>query len=149
MVDIVDKATRSRMMAGMRSRHTKPEMTLRRGLHRAGYRYRLHARDLPGRPDLVLPRFRAVILVHGCFWHRHDGCRFSTDPATNADFWREKFARNVERDRQNREQLRSAGWRVGIVWECALRAHPARTVGDVIDWLERSDRHLETKPATT
>jgi DNA mismatch endonuclease (patch repair protein) len=118
MVDIVDKATRSRMMAGICGKNTRPEMAVRKHLFAAGFRYRLHRRDLPGRPDIVLPRYKTVIFVHGCFWHRHAGCRFAATPATNAQFWREKLDGNVERDRRSARALRAAGWRVLRVWEC-------------------------------
>ncbi|MES3013874.1 MAG: DNA mismatch endonuclease Vsr [Pseudomonadota bacterium] len=122
MVDIVDKATRSRMMAGIGGKNTRPEMAVRQHLFAAGFRYRLHRRDLPGRPDIVLPKYKTVIFVHGCFWHRHTGCRFAAVPATNAQFWREKLDGNVERDRRSARALRAAGWRVLRVWECRTSA---------------------------
>lgn len=118
MADIVDRATRSRMMAGIRGANTKPERIVRGFLHRAGLRFRLHVRDLPGRPDIVLKKHRAVVEVRGCFWHRHPGCRFATTPASNAVFWQTKFAENVARDRRNERALRKAGWRVLVIWEC-------------------------------
>ncbi len=118
MVDIVDKATRSRMMAGIGGKNTRPEMVVRKHLFAAGFRYRLHRRDLPGRPDIVLPKYQTVIFVHGCFWHRHKGCRFAAVPATNAQFWQEKLDGNVARDRRSARALRAAGWRVLRVWEC-------------------------------
>lgn len=118
MVDTVDKATRSRMMSGIRSKDTKPEMQVRRFLHAAGFRYRLHVKELPGRPDIVLPKYRTVIQVHGCFWHRHSGCRLAAMPASNVEMWAAKFARNVERDREVERQLMEMGWRVLTVWEC-------------------------------
>lgn len=121
MADVVDKATRSRMMSGIKGKNTKPEMVVRQGLHRAGFRFRLHARELPGKPDLILPKWRAAIFVHGCFWHRHSGCRFATTPATRPDFWSQKFRENVLRDQRNQAALDNQGWRVAIVWECDLR----------------------------
>jgi len=121
MADIVDSVTRSRMMAGIRGKNTKPEVALRNGLHRLGLRYRLHCSNLPGKPDLVFPKHRVALFVHGCFWHRHVGCRLASTPAKNFDFWREKFARNVERDQDQIAKLQTAGWRVLIVWECCLR----------------------------
>lgn len=121
MVDVVDKATRSRMMAGIRGRNTKPERVLRRALHARGFRYRLHAKNVPGRPDLVLPKYRAAVFVHGCFWHRHEGCRYTTSPATRSEFWQAKFSANVVRDIAVRDSLLESGWRVATVWECALR----------------------------
>src|SRR4051812_7398106 len=97
-MDIVDRTTRSRMMSGIRNKNTRPEIAIRQALHAAGYRFRLHRRDLPGSPDIVLPRHRIAVFVHGCFWHRHLGCRFATSPKTNQDFWNTKFAANVARD---------------------------------------------------
>lgn len=121
MADIVDKETRSRMMAGIRGGNTAPEIALRRALHARGLRFRLHVRNLPGKPDLVLPKYQAAILVHGCFWHRHCGCRYTTTPATRPEFWKAKFAANEKRDEVVRSSLEAAGWRVAVVWECALR----------------------------
>lgn len=119
MVDVVDRATRSRMMSGIRGKDTKPELIVRSFLHRAGLRFRLHAK-LPGKPDLVLLKYRAAVFVHGCFWHRHEGCRYATTPANNAGFWREKFAANVARDAKAKQQLEGFGWRVLIIWSCEL-----------------------------
>lgn len=107
-------------MSRIRSRDTSPELALRRQLHALGLRYRLHDRRLPGRPDLVLPRFRAVVFVHGCFWHRHPGCSIATTPKSNTAFWQEKFDRNVSRDKRSAAALEAAGWRVFIAWECEL-----------------------------
>lgn len=139
--DIFDSATRSRLMARVRSRNTRPELILRRALHSRGLRYRLHDSSLPGRPDLVFPRFGAVCFVHGCFWHRHEGCRRATTPATNRTFWQRKFAANVVRDRNNRAALLEAGWRVGIIWECALRSkvHSEEVAASVECWLKGRD----------
>lgn len=145
MADVVDSVTRSRMMSGIGGANTKPELVLRRALHRAGLRFRLHARDLPGRPDVVLPKHRVVILVHGCFWHRHDGCHWSSTPCSNQQFWTEKFSRNVERDLRTREQLHAAGWRVAVVWECALRAgHSEATISQLAEWIRSNGDHFET-----
>lgn len=121
MTDIVDQLTRSRMMSGIRGKNTKPELALRRALHARGFRFRLHSCKVHGRPDLVLPKHRAVVFVHGCFWHRHEGCRYATVPATRPEFWRAKFDANVARDRTVRTTLLDGGWRVATVWECALR----------------------------
>jgi len=107
------------MMSGIRGKDTKPELIVRSFLHRSGLRFRLHAK-LPGRPDLVLPKYRAVIFVHGCFWHRHNGCRYATTPTSNAAFWREKFDVNVRRDARNKRQLRDLGWTVRVIWSCQL-----------------------------
>ena len=121
MTDIVDEQTRSRMMAGIRGKDTKPEMALRRALHSQGFRYRLHVKGYAGRPDLLLPRFNAAIFVHGCFWHRHEGCRYATTPQGRREFWQSKFEANVARDWRGRAELMERGWRVATVWECALR----------------------------
>jgi DNA mismatch endonuclease (patch repair protein) len=110
-------------MSRIRGRDTKPEMALRKVLHGLGLRYRLHAANLPGKPDLVFPRFRTVVFVHGCFWHRHSGCKIATTPKSNTDFWVAKFERNVARDRCTARQLRAAGWRVIVAWECQLCSH--------------------------
>ena len=135
MVDIVDAVTRSRMMRAIRGRDTGPEMRLRSLLHRAGFRFRLHRRDLPGRPDIVLPRHHAVVLVHGCFWHRHQDCRFATTPATRPDFWAAKFAANVARDGRNIADLQALGWRVAVVWECELKADAQGRADALGRWL--------------
>ncbi len=108
-------------MAAIRSQNTQPELKVRSLLHRLGYRYRLHRRDLPGSPDIVLPKHRTVIFVHGCFWHRHLGCRYTTTPKTRAEFWVRKFEQNVERDRWQQQMLREMGWSVMVIWECELR----------------------------
>lgn len=121
MTDIVDQQTRSRMMSGIRGKNTKPELTLRRALHARGFRFRLHPGKVHGRPDLVLPKYRAVVFVHGCFWHRHEGCRYATSPSTRPKFWQAKFDANVARDSVVRKTLLKDGWRVATVWECALR----------------------------
>jgi DNA mismatch endonuclease (patch repair protein) len=118
MPDIVSPETRSRMMSGIRARDTKPEMVVRRFLHSRGLRYRLHVRALPGQPDIVLPRHRTVVLVHGCFWHQHPGCRFAYRPKSRQDFWEPKLEGNAKRDARNQQQLRDSGWRTLIVWEC-------------------------------
>lgn len=120
MADVVDRATRSRMMSGIRSENTRPELFVRNGLHALGFRYRLHAKNIPGKPDMVLSKYSALIEVHGCFWHGH-GCRYSKLPATNAKFWQEKIIGNQTRDRRNLSKQLDAGWRCLIVWECAVR----------------------------
>jgi DNA mismatch endonuclease (patch repair protein) len=120
MSDIVSPQKRSAMMAAVRRQHTKPELNLRKVLHKQGLRFRLHQRDLPGTPDIVFSRSRAVIFVNGCFWHRHDGCPKASTPATRTDFWIEKFEKNVARDLRSQALLREAGWFVIIVWECEV-----------------------------
>jgi len=107
-------------MAAVKNKNTAPEIIVRKALHRLGYRFRLHRRALPGNPDIVLPRYRAVIFVHGCFWHGHD-CRRGKRPSTRTDFWNAKLDRNLERDRKNAELLKELGWRVLVVWECETK----------------------------
>lgn len=118
-MDVVDQATRSRMMSGIRGKNTKPELIVRSFLHREGFRFRLHTK-LPGKPDLVLRKYHTAVFVHGCFWHRHQGCRFTTTPANNALSWQEKFTDNVLRDAKVKQQLEVLGWRVLVVWSCEL-----------------------------
>lgn len=134
MADIVDARTRSRMMRGIRGKDTRPEMLVRRALHARGLRYLLHHKDLPGAPDLVFPKYRAVVFVHGCFWHGH-GCHMFRWPATRQEFWRNKITRNQETDARAVAALLGAGWRVGEVWECALRGRQRRPVGVIADRL--------------
>ena len=125
MIDIVDGNRRSEMMAGIRGRDTAPELVVRRVAHRLGLRFRLQRKDLPGRPDLVFPRYRLAVFVHGCFWHRHGECRYAYTPKSRIAFWTEKFARNVARDQRTREALRDLGWRVLVIWECETRDEEA------------------------
>ncbi|MGE3703390.1 MAG: very short patch repair endonuclease [Hyphomicrobiaceae bacterium] len=120
-MDVVDQATRSRMMSGIRGKNTKPELIVRSFLHRAGFRFRVHTK-LPGKPDLALRKYRTAVLVHGCFWHRHEGCRFTTTPANNALSWQNKFADNLLRDAKVKQQLEALGWRVLVVWSCELNS---------------------------
>jgi DNA mismatch endonuclease (patch repair protein) len=136
---------RHRIMAAVRGKDSKAEILVRSYLHRRGFRFRLHRGDLPGRPDIVLPRWRAAVFVHGCFWHRHAGCPKATTPTTRRDFWLEKFERNVARDAAAREALLAAGWRVAVVWECALsrrRMDPELERLEV--WLRSEDGSFET-----
>lgn len=106
-------------MSGIRGKNTRPEIAVRSFLHRAGLRFRLHVK-LPGKPDLVFPKHRTVVFVHGCFWHRHKGCRFATTPASNTAFWEEKFQSNVRRDANAKKALRKLGWQVRVIWACQL-----------------------------
>lgn len=148
MADIVTPDVRSRMMSGIRGKDTRPEMIVRRALHAAGFRYRLHDKRLPGKPDLVFPKYRAVVFVHGCFWHGHD-CHLFKIPATRTDFWRAKIHGNVERDRKAVEKLNGAGWRVGTVWECALKGKTRLAAEDVLrllaSWLLAGAGGLEIR----
>ncbi len=124
MVDTISRERRSWNMSRIKGRNTGPELRLRSLLHRAGFRFRIHAKHLPGKPDIILPKYRTVIFVHGCFWHRHEGCRNATVPSTRPEFWNEKFALNVARDARARALLEAAGWSVITVWECELKADP-------------------------
>ena len=119
-MDRISREHRSWNMSRIKSGNTKPEIVVRSLLHNMGYRFRLHRKDLPGKPDIVLPRYRSVIFVHGCFWHRHKGCKNASNPKTKKTFWREKFKANVERDRKAQKELKSMGWRILIIWECEL-----------------------------
>lgn len=121
MADRYSPAKRSEIMSHVRNRDTEAEIRVRSLLHRLGYRFRLQRRDLPGRPDIVLSRYKAVIFVHGCFWHQHFGCSKATLPDRNKEWWAAKLTRNVERDRENLEALQNVGWRVATVWECDLK----------------------------
>ena len=147
MPDVVDAPTRSRMMSGIRGRDTKPELLIRKGLHARGYRYRLHPRTLPGKPDLAFPSRKAAIFIHGCFWHGHD-CPLFKWPSTRAEWWRAKIEGNRVRDRAVRAELAGMGWRQLRVWECALkgrqRRDPDALLDLVADWLDGCDPDCET-----
>lgn len=137
MTDIVDSATRSRMMSGIRGKNTKPEMLIRSQLHRRGFRFRLHRKDLPGKPDIVLPKFGAAIFVHGCFWHGHE-CAIFKWPKTRTEFWRTKIDGNRVRDKTAINLLLASGWRVAVIWECAIRSgrqNPDALLKNLCDWL--------------
>lgn len=118
MVDSLTAVQRSERMSRIRSRDTKPEIYLRKALHRLGLRFRLHGRELPGKPDIVLPKHNAVVFVHGCFWHRHENCNVASVPKSNTEFWLAKFTRNMQRDETVSQRLKDLGWRVFVVWEC-------------------------------
>ena len=126
-------SNRSEMMARIRAKDTRPEMMVRRFLHACGYRYRLHDRRLPGSPDIVLPRWRTVVEVRGCFWHAHEGCDRFRIPKTRTEWWRDKLMRNRERDGDNLAGLIDLGWNVVVVWECALRARPDEALQELAD----------------
>ncbi|WP_445679989.1 very short patch repair endonuclease [Radicibacter daui] len=151
MVDVVSPAVRSRMMAGIRGSNTKPELVVRKGLHARGFRFRLHADDVPGKPDLILPRFRAAIFVHGCFWHGHH-CHLFKLPSTRREFWSDKIGRNRIRDNTVRGQLDETGWRRLVIWECALKGRTRLGVDDVLDrteaWLRGSATNGEIEGRT-
>ena len=133
-------------MSAVRDRDTKPELAVRRALHARGLRYRVHVGELPGKPDMVFPKWRVALFVHGCFWHRHAGCPRATTPASNVDYWLAKFKQNVERDRRNVEVLLEGNWRVCVVWECVIGRTLDESVADAIASYirrgERSARHF-------
>lgn len=120
-MDIIDKQARSRLMGRIRGKDTKPEVAVRRLAHRLGFRFRLHRRDLPGSPDLVFPNLQKVVFVHGCFWHRHPGCRLAYEPKSNQAFWKKKFAANVTRDEKALADLKAQGWDPLVIWECEAK----------------------------
>lgn len=138
MVDVVAPATRSRMMAGIKGKNTKPELLIRKLLFAKGFRYRLHAKDLPGKPDLVFPCHRAVVFIHGCFWHRHD-CHLFKWPKSREDFWRKKILGNVRNDSRALKKLLAEGWRACEIWECALKGKKSLQIDAVetslVNWL--------------
>lgn len=141
MADVVDSETRSRMMSGIRAKNTRPEMFLRKGLHALGFRFRLHAGDIPGKPDMVFPKHKAVIEVYGCFWHGH-GCRYCKLPTTNAGFWQNKLIGNQIRDRKTLSKQLEAGWRCLVVWECAVRM--SQRIPDTLDVVALSAEWLKS-----
>jgi len=133
-------------MSGIRGKNTKPEMMIRRALHARGFRYRIHCKDLPGKPDMCFPKYRAVIFVHGCFWHGH-GCHLFKWPSTRPEFWREKIGRNRVVDEAAAMELHKLGWRVGLVWECAIKGRTRYEMPEIIgrleDWLHGTTRYLD------
>lgn len=143
MVDIVDKKTRSRMMSGIRSRNTKPEVLTRNALHRLGYRYRLNSTIGKIRPDVVLGRYKVAVFVHGCYWHQHEGCRLAYSDRGYSEKWKKKFEDNVERDKRVIEKLFKQGWRVAVIWECATRN--AEVFSDLIIQLDRWIRNNKSQ----
>lgn len=145
MTDIVSPATRSRMMSGIKAKNSRPEMLVRRLLHSEGFRFRLHRKDLPGTPDIVLPKFKIAIFVHGCFWHSHPGCNFAKLPATRSEFWAKKLSANVARDKATVEKLNAIGWRVLCIWECATRGSGAidDLMSDISSWMLGKERSGE------
>ena len=145
MVDVFDRATRSRLMSRIRSKDTVPELVVRSYLHRRGLRFRLHVAKLPGKPDLVFPRHRAAIFIHGCFWHRHDGCPLAANPSSNEAFWNNKFEANRARDRRQVAALISLGWRVAVFWECGARKGVAniKALRSLERWIKRGRPYCE------
>jgi DNA mismatch endonuclease (patch repair protein) len=134
VADHVNPETRSRIMAAVHSKNTKPELAVRKIVHSLGYRYRLHVQTLPGKPDLVFPARRKILFVHGCYWHRHRGCRYATSPKTNVRFWQDKFSANIQRDRRNVGALKKLGWAVMTIWQCQLK-NPGKLGGRIDEFL--------------
>lgn len=148
MIDVVSPEVRSRMMSGVRGKNTRPELLLRSNLHKLGFRFRIHDRSLPGKPDLVFRKRRAVLFAHGCFWHQHN-CQLFKWPKSRKKFWRKKITRNRENDLDATTKLHALGWRVGIVWECALKGTNRLPLRDTIAvcerWLRSNEPYLEIK----
>lgn len=149
MADIVDKSTRSRIMSSIRGQNTSAEIAVRKGLFRLGFRYRINVRSLPGKPDIVLPKYNAIILINGCFWHGHD-CHLFKLPTSNTTFWKDKFESNRKRDRRVVHLLKSQGWKVASVWECYYRGKSAKgTIDDTIPilahWLLRKSQCINIR----
>jgi DNA mismatch endonuclease (patch repair protein) len=148
-MDIVNSKKRSEMMAAIKSKNTGPEMIVRRFLHANGFRYRLHLKQFPGKPDLMLPKYGAAVFIHGCFWHHHTGCRLAYSPSTNTEKWEIKFRTNQERDRRAISALQESGWRVLVVWECGLRrARQFETLNALYDAILHSTKAFEEIPKT-
>jgi len=150
MADIFSASARSLMMSRIRNSNTAPELAVRKLLFARGLRYQLHRKDLPGKPDIVFPRFKAVILIHGCFWHLHgNGCYLSKRPSSNTEFWDTKFSKNKDRDKKVEEKLLSMGWRVCTIWECAVRGKKPEQLTDLVDiifsWLHNNEEKFETE----
>jgi DNA mismatch endonuclease, patch repair protein len=152
MVDVVDKVTRSRMMSGISGKDTKPEILIRSLLYRAGFRFRVHAKGLPGKPDIVLKKYRAIVFVHGCFWHRH-ACPLFKWPSSNANFWKAKISQNKKRDAVVIAALRKLGWRILIIWECALKGAkkiPLEAISQKMSaWLQGDNPFLQIRGSLT
>ena len=146
MTDVHNSATRSRNMAAIKSKNTRPELWLRQRLHRRGFRYRLNVSKLPGKPDLVFPRYKAVIFVHGCFWHMHQ-CPLFRLPATRTEWWEQKLIQNRQRDLAEQDKLREMGWRILLVWECAIKGRrkipEAELLAQVAKWLKNGSCYTE------
>lgn len=152
MVDVVNRATRSRMMSGIKGKNTQPELLIRQGLHRLGFRYSLHNKKLPGKPDMVFGKYKAVIFIHGCFWHAHN-CHLFKWPSTRPQFWREKIGGNTVRDKEQLQILNEQGWRVLIIWECALKGKNKLPIKETIhttaNWLQFDNQNAEISSRST
>ena len=135
MSDSVSKEQRSWNMSRIRGTNTSIEVAVRKYLFKKGFRYRKNVKDLPGKPDIVLPKYKTVIFVHGCFWHRHEGCKYATTPSSNSEYWQSKFLRNTENDKKHVQELTSLGWKVITIWECEIKKSFDETMNRVIDEL--------------
>ena len=139
MADRISKEHRSWNMSRIRSKNTKPELIVRSMLHSAGFRFRLHVKELPGKPDIVLPKYKTVIFVHGCFWHRHEGCRFAYVPKSRTEFWSKKFEANIQKHQNVFEQLKELGWKVSVIWECEV--HMLKKYEYILTILKKLDQN--------
>lgn len=142
MADKISPERRSLNMAAIKSRNTKPEIAVRKLLHASGFRFRLHRKDLPGRPDIVLPRYKTAVFVHGCFWHQHEGCKLASKPSSRQEYWKAKFDRNAERDKNSFRTLTELGWQVVVIWECEVRKNADEVVQRLAKLL--SDHHASS-----
>ncbi len=144
-MDVVNKQTRSKMMSNIKSKNTKPELTIRSLLHQKGFRFRIHDKNLPGKPDIVLKKYNAVIFIHGCYWHRHENCKLASTPRQNVEFWNKKFSDNMRRDSEVFYQLKLLGWRTAVIWECSIR--DKKNLPDYVDrlvsWLQSDSEYIE------
>ncbi|NDV58211.1 very short patch repair endonuclease [Bacteroides sp. 519] len=141
-MDIWDKKKRSEVMSKIRSKNTKPEILLRKALFAKGYRYRINEKKLPGKPDIVLPKYKTVIFINGCFWHNHENCKYAYIPKTNTDFWINKITANKKRDKLNLQKLTSMGWNIITIWECDIRHRSKRDVTPLVDAIENTLSNL-------
>ena len=148
-MDVVSATKRSEMMSGIRGKNTKPELLVRSMLFKAGYRFRLHRKDLPGTPDIVMPGRHVAIFIHGCFWHRHRDCSLARLPKSNAEFWKTKLTGNEQRDQTKYSELASLGWRVLVIWECVIRRQrdADRLVESITGWIESGSQYAELPSA--
>ena len=144
MADIFTREKRSWNMSRIKGKDTKPELLLRKLLHRRGFRFRLHDKKLPGKPDIVLPRYRTVIFVNGCFWHRHPGCRYAYTPKSRQEFWSSKFEATVKRDKEKEERLKTEGWNVIVVWECELKKNADKMADKISSMIKKRGNYSDS-----
>ena len=142
MIDFMTREQRSRAMSRVRATETQLEKLVRSELHRHGFRFRKNVRDLPGSPDIVLPKYRAVVFVHGCFWHGHSGCAHANLPKTNRRFWEDKISANVKRDACQQEDLKKRTWRIAIIWGCSLKTDVERSITILVNWLLSDEKSI-------